>query len=304
MHPGPMSTLSKSPLPLSSVTVRHRFPSAVRVNVMPVLPLPTVLPLSSPSSETAPVLPVRLLVDELPEDLCSRRASETRVLVEGPATEAPVDVAPVPGPAAGPPVEDDVCGADAVCGAGMALFDGWPVDDSVAEAEAGVDGAVVLFVSVSAAPVGLETGALAATDWTDCRTASDGFEPPLPLGATVVLGACCAGVLVADAAVVGGVAGATVVGVLPPSVPWAPVWVPEAVWAEAGPAFSTRKSPVRSARDAAHLRGLTTSILELLLIGLKRPPWLHCEREGRTAFAGTREVNHDPGPPAIPLLGR
>ena len=78
-----------------------------------------------------------------------------------------------------------------------------------------------------------------------------------------------------------------------------PVWAPAggeagAVWAEAGPAFSTRKSPARSAKDATHLRGLTTSFLGLLLIGLNRPPWLHCEREGRRASAGTSEVYHGP----------
>jgi len=212
LHPEPMSTLSKSPLPLSSVTVRHRLPSAVRVNVTPVSPLPTLRPLSSSSPATAPALPVRL-VDE-PEDLWSRRASETSVLAEGPAAEVPVDVAPIPGPAAGPPVEEGVCDAAAVCGAGVALFDGWPVGDSVTEVEPGVVGAVVLFVSVVTAPVApVETGTVVVTDWTDSRTAIDGFEPPLPLGATVVLGAGCAGVLVADAAVVGVVDEATVVAV-------------------------------------------------------------------------------------------
>lgn len=212
MHPEPMSTFSKSPLPLSSVTVRHRLPSAVRVNVMPASPLPTLRPPPS-SPATAPALPVRLLVDEPPEDLWSRRASETSVLAEGPAAEAPADVAPIPGPGAGPPVEEGVCGAAAVCGAEVALFDGWPVDDSATEVETGVDGAVVLFVSVVAVPVPpVETGTVVVTDWTDFRTASEGFEPPLPLGATVVLGAGCTGVLVADAAVAGVVAGAPVVG--------------------------------------------------------------------------------------------
>ncbi len=44
------------------MTVRHRFPSAVRVNVTPVPPVPTVLPrLSSPSSATAPAAPVLVL---------------------------------------------------------------------------------------------------------------------------------------------------------------------------------------------------------------------------------------------------
>ena len=219
LHPEPMSTFSKSPLPLSSVTVRHRLPSAVRVNVMPESPLPTLRPLSSSSSATAPALPVRLLVDE-PEDLWSRRASETSVLVEGPMAEVSVDGAPVPGPAAGPPVEEGVCDATAVCGADVALFDGWPVDESVPGVEPGVVGAVVLFVSVVVVPVApLETGTVVVTDWTDSRTAIDGFEPPLPLGATVVLGAGCAGVPVADAVGVGVVDEATVVGALPSGVP-------------------------------------------------------------------------------------
>lgn len=218
LHPEPMSTFSKSPCPLSSVTVRHRLPSAVRVNVMPESPLPTLRPLSSSSFATAPARPVRLLVDE-PEDLWSRRASETSVLVEGPAVEAPADVAPVSGPAAGPPVEGDVCGASAVC-AGVALFDGWPVGDSVTEVETGVDGAVVLFVSVSAVPVApVETGTVVVTDWIDSRTAIDGFEPPLPRWATVVVGPGCAGALEADAAVPGVVVEATVVGGLLAAVP-------------------------------------------------------------------------------------
>ena len=101
---------------------------------------------------------------------------------------------------------------------------------------------------------------------------------------TVVVGA----VAVAGAAVVGVVAGATVVTGLAVvgamvllGVPWD--WVPAAVVAgavsaEAGPACSTRKRPARSAKDKAHLRGLTTSFLVLELIGLNRPPSLGCER--------------------------
>jgi hypothetical protein len=99
----------------------------------------------------------------------------------------------------------------------VTLFDGWPVDDSVTEVGPGVVGAMVLFVPVVTAPVApVETGTVVVADWTDwadCRTASEGFEPPLPLGATVVLGAGCAAVLVADGALVGVVAGATVVAV-------------------------------------------------------------------------------------------
>ncbi len=98
---------------------------------------------------------------------------------------------------------------------------------------------------------------------------------------------------VAGATVVGEVAGATVVTglawALLVDVPWD--WVPAgaeagAVSAEAGPAFSTRKSPARSAKDATHLRGLTTSFLVLELIGLNRPPSLGCERGDRRAPQG------------------
>ena len=198
------------------MTVRHRFPSAFLVNVMPVSPLPTVRPLSS-SSATSPAVPVRLEEDELPEELRLRRAAGVRLPpVVGPATEAPADGTPGPDAAAGPPEGEGVCDAAAVCGAGVALFDGWPVDDWVTEVEAGVDvGVVVLFVSVLTAPVEpVETGTVVVVawpDWAACNAAIDGFEPPVPLGATVVLGADCAAVLVAGAAVVGGVAGATVV---------------------------------------------------------------------------------------------
>jgi hypothetical protein len=141
----------------------------------------------------------------------------------------------------------------------------------------GVDGVAVLLVSdfTTAAP---PAGAGAVVEVTDWRTDSGAFEPPLPTEGTVVLGVGATVVLMAGAVVVGGVAGATVVtGALLAAVPW--VWVPAggeagADSAEAGRAFSTRKSPARSAKEAAHLRGLTTSVLELLLIGLNRPPWL------------------------------
>ena len=212
LHPEPMNTLSRSPWPLSSVTARHRFPSAVRVNVMPVLPLPTKRPLSSSSSSTAPALRVLLGVDEPAVELAVRRADGTRGLaIDGPAAELPADGAPITGPATGPPVEETegACGAAAVCGAGVALFDGWPVDDWVTAAAAGVDVGVVLLTSVLtalAAPV--ETGTVVVAAARDWITAIVGFDPPLPLGATVVLGACG---VVTGAAVVGGVAGATVV---------------------------------------------------------------------------------------------
>ncbi len=51
----------------------------------------------------------------------------------------------------------------------------------------------------------------------DCRTASDGFEPPDPLTGTVVVTGWTVVLVVAGAAVVGGEA--TVVGVLPAVVP-------------------------------------------------------------------------------------
>jgi hypothetical protein len=104
----------------------------------------------------------------------------------------------------------------------------------------------------------------------------DGLELPDPLTGTVVLGAGLTVVLVVlGAAVVGGVVDAVVA--LLPAVPWVPVEAPAgslagAVCAEAGPACSTRKRPARSAKDATHLRGLTTSILGWVLIGMQRPP--------------------------------
>jgi hypothetical protein len=106
-----------------------------------------------------------------------------------------------------------------------------------------------------------------------------------------------AAVALTGAAVVGGVAGATVVTGLAVAasllvgVPWD--WVPAAVVAgavsaEAGPAFSTRKRPARSAKDATHLRGLTTSFLVLELIGLNGPPsW--------AASAGSLDRRRDEG---------
>ena len=103
----------------------------------------------------------------------------------------------------------------------------------------------------------------------------DGFEPPDPLGGTVVATGFTVVLVLAGAAVVGGVV-ATVVGLLPADVPEVPVAPSDpgagAVWAEAGPACSTRKRPARSAKDATHRRGLTTSFLEPVLIGLRGPP--------------------------------
>ncbi|MFN2503534.1 MAG: hypothetical protein ABR540_04760 [Acidimicrobiales bacterium] len=168
-----------------------------------------------------------------------------------------------------------------------------------------VNGAVVVLVVsdgfTAADPLGF-VGTVVVVAVICWSTASDGLDPPLPVG-TVVVGAAVA---VAGAAVVGVVAGATVVtglavvaslvAALLLEVPWD--WVPAAVGAgavsaEAGPAFSTRKRPARSAKDATHLRGLTASFLVLELIGLNRPPSLGCGRGGRRPSAGTREVNHD-----------
>ena len=127
----------------------------------------------------------------------------------------------------------------------------------------------------------------------DSRIAIDGFELPDPLTGTVVLAVALTVVLVVlGAAVVGGVVDAVVA--LLPAVPWVPVEVPAgseagAVWAEAGPACSTRKRPARSAKDATHFSGLTTSILVLVLIGCidRLVDWVR----GRfRPSAGSREV--------------
>ncbi len=171
-------------------------------------------------------------------------------------------------------VVGDAVGVDEPVG-----FDGWPVD-WVTEVEAGVDGEVVPLVGVVTVAVGVGAGAtvvvVAATAWADWRTASDGFEPPLPPGATVVVGAdatVVAVVPVAGAAVVGGVVVASAVaGAALAVVPWVPVWVPAgavagAVSAEAGRALSRRNSPPRSAKAATHLRGRTSSFRGLLVIG-------------------------------------
>lgn len=127
-----------------------------------------------------------------------------------------------------------------------------------------VAGVVVLvvacFTSCFAAGGGLDGVCLLAAS----RMASDGLELPVPLAGTVVL-----------------VTGFTVVAVVDggASVPWVPTGdgapagaVAGAVWAEAGREPSRTKSPARSANDAAHLRGLTTSLLGLTLICLDRSP--------------------------------
>jgi hypothetical protein len=186
------------------------------------------------------------------------------------------------------------------------------VDVWVTEVVPAVVGEVVLFGSV------LTAGALAGARVvvvSDRRTSIDGFEPPLPTEGAVVVGAAAtvvAVVAVAGAVVVGVVAGATVVTVVP-LVPWVAVWLPAgdeagAVSAEADRAFSTRTSPARSMSDATHLRGLTTSILRLVLIGRNRPPWWDCGRGGPATetqgpAAGTRAVNHGPNGAGKHLLG-
>jgi len=163
-------------------------------------------------------VPVPLLFgDEVPAALALRRADGAMELPVDDPTAAgadPTDVVPATGPAAMPLAETGVCGATAVCGAGLELS---PVTFGVwlTKMEPAAVGVVVLVLLVSdcttlGAPTGL--GALGALGLAEAawRTASEGFEPPLPLSATAV-GAGCTVVLVAGAAVVGGVAGATVV---------------------------------------------------------------------------------------------
>ena len=246
-------------MPSSSRTARHFFPLASLVKVTPETLLPLLLPLS-PTPTSSPSSPVTRREEEEPIVLPLRRrsADDSEPPVDGPAG--------VPGPAvvveAGPAVAPVGCGAAAVCCAGVVVSVTLAVCDTGVVAAVGE---VVLVVSDFATAGATVVDGVVVTDW---RTASDGFEPPPPLTGTVVVGAGWAAV-VAGAAVVGG-AGATVVGVLA-TVPWD--WVPAAagagaVCAEAGRAFSTRKSPARSAKAATHLRGRTSSILGLLLIGL------------------------------------
>lgn len=208
---------------MSSRTVRHFFPSAFRVNVTPValLPLLPLSPLSLPTaSSELPVPPVEL--DELPAAIALRTVEgEMEPPVDGPAAAGagPADVVPVSGPAAVPPAGAGGCGVVAVCGAGTELVT-VTFDVGLTVVEPAVVGGVVLFVSdcTTLGPFD-ELGALGVlAAWS---IASEGFEPPLPLGGTVVVGAGCTVVLVvAGAVVVGGVAGATVVtGALLAAVP-------------------------------------------------------------------------------------
>ncbi|HET7721432.1 MAG TPA: hypothetical protein VFK43_15805, partial [Acidimicrobiales bacterium] len=183
--------------------------------------------------------------------------------VDGPAMVAAL--AKVARAAGELPPEPDVGLAGCAAGAELPPVAG---DVWVTEVVPAVVGAVVVLVVsdgfTAADPLGC-VGTVVVVALICWSTASDGFDPPVPVG-TVVVGAAVA---VAGAAVVGVVAGATVVTGLA-VVPWD--WVPAAVVAgavsaEAGPAFSTRKRPARSAKDATHLRGLTTSFLVLELIG-------------------------------------
>ena len=280
VQPEPMSTSSRLPFPSFSRTARHRFPSSVRVKLTPEAPLP--LPLSPPPA-SSPARPAVEVVEPVPA-LRNSDGVEDPPVVGPAAAVARKALPPDPVPAAVPPVEaEDGCGAAAFWGAGVEpspfAFAGVSAD-VLTEVEPAVVGVDVLLVSdvTTAWPAGfgatVVTGVLA--DW---RTANDGFEPPLPLGGTVVAGAgATVALVVAGAAVVGGVAVATGAGALLATVPWVPVAPADAevgaVSAEAGWLFRTRKRPARSAKDAAHLRGLTASILGLVLIRLNEPPQL------------------------------
>ncbi|HJV08211.1 MAG TPA: hypothetical protein VJ653_00960 [Acidimicrobiales bacterium] len=278
-------------MPSLSRTARHFFPLASLVKVTPGAGLTLLpLPLSSPIPTSSPSSPVTRSDELLPRvvPLRSRSAGDSEPPVDGPAGPA---VGVVVG--AGPAVEPAGCGAAAVCGAGVesVTVAGWATEVVPA-------GVVVLVESGFTAAGATVVGGVVVSD---CRTASDGFDPPLPLSGTVVVGAGWAAVVVAGAAVVGVVAGATVVGVVLATVPWD--WVPAApegpgaACAEAGPACSTRKSPARSAKAAAHRRGFTTSSILLLLLIRAEPtalgrlrarrPWGRC-RDGRSKPWGAR----------------
>jgi hypothetical protein len=233
------------------------------VKVTPEALLALLLPLSA-TPTPSPSSPVTRS-DELPSVVPLRRmsADDSEPPVDGPAG-VPVPAVVV---AAGPAVVPVGCGAAAVCGAGVGVSVTLAVWDTEVVPAATV---VVLVVSGFTAGAATVVGGLVVTV---ARIAIDGFEPPVPLTGTVVVGA----IVVAGAAVVGVVVETTAGVVLATVVPWD--WVPAApegagaVSAEAGPAFSTRKRPARSAKAATHLRGRTSSFLGLLLIGLNRPPW-------------------------------
>jgi hypothetical protein len=143
---------------------------------------------------------------------------------ETPAGVLPVDGPaglPVPVPAAVPPVEPGDCGDEAAgCEAGVEASP-LPVDEVLTDVEPAIVGVVVvLFVSVvtTAWPPGWAIGLGAMFAWADSRAVSDGLEPPDPLGGAVVATGFTVVLVVAGAAVVGGVV-ATVVGLLPADVP-------------------------------------------------------------------------------------
>jgi hypothetical protein len=212
-----------------------------------------------------------------------RVATEAGVapVLVGPAPGEPaLRMAGAAGPAAEPPVVGDAAVSGAAVGAGVVPS---PFDVVLTEVVPAVVGVEVVGVVCLATACPLAAGAWVVGGTRDWITAMLGFEPPLPPGATVVeTGLAMVVVVAAAGAVVGGVvlgtvvAGATVVLASPPAVPWVLVGAPEAAWAEAGRAPRSRKRPARSAKDAAHLRGRTTSLLGLELICPDRRPsvWL------------------------------
>jgi len=187
----------------------------------------------------------------------------------------------VPGAAAGPPVGFIVGGAtrpeaEGATGLAPSLFgtEDWIPGDWITDVDPATVGATRLLASgllVSGFGATGSVGALTAL--AACSTASEGLEPPLPPRGAALL---VAGATVVDGAVVLGVTGGVVVLVAP--VPWTPdaagalVDVADGASAEAGRAPRSKRSPARSAKDATHLRGLTTSILGLLLKCWDRPP--------------------------------
>jgi hypothetical protein len=266
---------------LSLWTARHRRPSAVRVKVtFPITPFslgspsPLLTELSAAwPADWAVVFALRRVATE---------AGVPPVLV-GPAPGEPaLRTAGAAGPAVEPPVVGDAAVSGAAVGAGVVPS---PLagDVVLTEVEPAVVVAEVVGVVCLATACPLAAGAWVVGGTRDWITAMLGFEPPLPPGATVVeTGVTVLVVVAATGAVVGGVvvgtvvAGATVVLAALPAVPWVLVGAPEAAWAEAGRAPRSRKRPARSAKDAAHLRGRTTSLLGLELIRPDRRPsvWL------------------------------
>jgi len=155
--------------------------------VTPATPLPLPPPSLTPAaSPVDPVAEVRG-ADGLPEE---RSAEETRAAGDDdPVPGAdPTDVAPGSGTATllfgVPPEDEGVCGA-AVCEAGVpppfgdTVVGGW-----LTGVVAAVVGVVVLFVSDFTTAAGVVV--VVDSDWS---TESDGTEPPLPPGGTVVAGA-------------------------------------------------------------------------------------------------------------------